>query len=187
MCRDRRGGKQQQKGVRWGVVRGGVTGGFRGFDGREEVIEFRSSVVTFGLDRIALFAQAAGRAIVLVDDGNEGGERCWYENVDGWVVVVVVVVAGRFGGLSHLQSVSDIYIALFTILNSKARSSPHEMLYLRSHCTHIISLSLVFRQWLGGKDVHSWMTEILACNRLAIGFFFQDHQDNLSYVALSTG
>jgi len=36
------------------------------------------------------------------------------------------------------------------------------------------------------EDVGSWMTEMLAFNRVAIGFFFQNHQDNLSNVALST-
>ena len=38
--------------------------GFGGFDGGEEVIEFRSSVVRPGVNLIVLFAQAAGRAIV---------------------------------------------------------------------------------------------------------------------------
>mmetsp|Transcript_24898 Transcript_24898/g.52130 ORF Transcript_24898/g.52130 Transcript_24898/m.52130 type:complete len:98 (+) Transcript_24898:153-446(+) len=37
-------------------MRGGGIGGFRGFDGGEEVIEFRSSVVRPGVDLIVLFA-----------------------------------------------------------------------------------------------------------------------------------
>ena len=63
-CLDRQVGEQQQEGVRRGVMRGGGTGGFGGFDGGEEVIEFFSSVVRPGVDLIVLFAQAAGRAIV---------------------------------------------------------------------------------------------------------------------------
>ena len=57
-------GEQQQEGVRRGVMRGGGIGGFGGLDSREEVIEFRSSVVRPSVDPIVLLAQAAGRAIV---------------------------------------------------------------------------------------------------------------------------
>ena len=47
-----------------GMMRGGRTRGFGGFDGGEEVIEFRLSVVRPGVNLIVLFAQAARRAIV---------------------------------------------------------------------------------------------------------------------------